>query len=403
MLVDVVLVAAGSGTRMGGTDKSLINVAGAPLLRWSLDALQAHPSVRRVVLVTAAERVHAYGSLSWIPSKVTQIATGGDSRSASVLAGLTALHEGPGDRADVIAVHDAARPGLSRELLDRLFAACGSDASAPTLPLSDSIVKVQGEGTNRVRAGSLPRETAAAVQTPQCFAGQHLNRMISEIGTLLAGDSLPTDETSVLERIGVTVHLVDGDARLRKLTDSSDLPLMEALLSSGDSSVGGRLTEIANALGTRASLASLRVGFGDDVHPVGTSGESTIDLAPQDRRHLIPIETVEDSSCFGSVHQLVVDSTRVGEGVFDGGLGDFVEHHAVHGDLRLQILLEVGGNGLPLAVFVGGEIHGRRLLHELTQFLDDLGTALGEFVGGLEVIVDVDSKTLRRQIGHVSD
>ena len=59
MLVDVVLVAAGSGTRMGGTDKSLINVAGAPLLRWSLDALQAHPSVRRVVLVTAAERVQA--------------------------------------------------------------------------------------------------------------------------------------------------------------------------------------------------------------------------------------------------------------------------------------------------------------------------------------------------------
>lgn len=273
MLVDVVLVAAGSGTRMGGTDKSLISVAGAPLLRWSLDALQAHPSVRRVVLVTAAERVHAYGSLGWIPSKVTQIATGGDSRSASVLAGLTALREGPGDRADVIAVHDAARPGLSRELLDRLFAACGSDASAPTLPLSDSIVKVQGEGTNRVRAGSLPRETAAAVQTPQCFAGQHLDRMISEIGTLLAGDSLPTDETSVLERIGVTVHLVDGDARLRKLTDSSDLPVMEALLSSGDSSVGGRLTEIANALGTRASLASLRVGFGDDVHPVGTSGE----------------------------------------------------------------------------------------------------------------------------------
>jgi 2-C-methyl-D-erythritol 4-phosphate cytidylyltransferase/2-C-methyl-D-erythritol 2,4-cyclodiphosphate synthase len=267
MLVDVVLVAAGSGTRMGGTDKSLISVAGAPLLRWSLDALQAHPSVRRVVLVTAAERVHAYGSLSWIPSKVTQIATGGDSRSASVLAGLTAL------RADVIAVHDAARPGLSRELLDRLFAACGSDASAPTLPLSDSFVQVQGEGTNRVRAGSLPRETAAAVQTPQCFAGQHLDRMISEIGTLLASKSPPTDETSVLERIGVTVHLVDGDARLRKLTDSSDLPVMEALLSSGASSVGGRLAEIANALGARASLASLRVGFGDDVHPVGTSGE----------------------------------------------------------------------------------------------------------------------------------
>ena len=273
MLVDVVLVAAGSGTRMGGTDKSLINVAGAPLIRWSLDALQAHPSVRRVVLVTAADRVHVYGSLSWIPSKVTQIATGGESRSASVLAGLSALREAPGDRADVIAVHDAARPGLTLELLDRLFAACGSDASAPILPLSDSIVRVQGEGTTRVRAGSVARETAAAVQTPQCFAGQHLERLISEVSTILKSASLPTDETSVLERIGVTVHLVDGDARLRKLTDSSDLPVIEALLSSGASSVESRLTEIANALGARASLASLRIGFGDDVHPVGISGE----------------------------------------------------------------------------------------------------------------------------------
>ena len=273
MLVDVVLVAAGSGMRMGGIDKSLISVAGAPLLRWSLDALQAHPSVRRVVLVTAADRVHVYGSLSWIPSKVTQIATGGESRSASVLAGLSALREAPGDRADVIAVHDAARPGLTLELLDRLFAACGSDASAPILPLSDSIVRVQGEGTTRVRAGSVARETAAAVQTPQCFAGQHLERLISEVSTILTSAILPTDETSVLERIGVTVHLVDGDARLRKLTDSSDLPVIEALLSSGASSVESRLTEIANALGARASLASLRIGFGEDVHPVGTSGE----------------------------------------------------------------------------------------------------------------------------------
>lgn len=272
MLVDVVLVAAGSGTRMGGIDKSLVHVAGEPLLRWSLDALESHPSVRRVVLVTAAERVRAYGSLSWIPSKVTQIVAGGDSRSASVLAGLKSLREGPGDRASVIAVHDAARPGLTREILDRLFVACGSDASAPTLPLSDSIVQIQGEGAARVRAASIPRETVAAVQTPQCFAGQHLDRMISEIATLLASGRLPTDETSVLERIGVTVRLVDGDARLRKLTDSSDLPVVEALLSSGARSVERGLSAIANALAARANLASLRLGFGDDVHPVGTSG-----------------------------------------------------------------------------------------------------------------------------------
>jgi 2-C-methyl-D-erythritol 4-phosphate cytidylyltransferase/2-C-methyl-D-erythritol 2,4-cyclodiphosphate synthase len=273
MLVDVVLVAAGSGTRMGGTDKSLITVAGVPLLRWSLDALQAHPSVRRVVLVTAADRVAAYGSLSWLPSNVTQILPGGDTRSASVLAGLTALCDAPGERAAIIAVHDAARPGLSGELLDRLFAACGSDASAPVLPLSDSITQVHGEGSSRVSAGSVPRESVAAVQTPQCFAGQHLDRMISEMRARLEGADVPTDETSVLERIGVPVHLTDGDPRLRKLTDPSDLPVIETLLASHASSVGGRLAVVAKALGERANLSSLRAGFGDDVHPVGSAGE----------------------------------------------------------------------------------------------------------------------------------
>jgi len=258
---------------MGGTDKSLIDVAGAPLLRWSLDALQAHPSVRRVVLVTAAERMAAYGALSWLPSKVTQILPGGDTRSASVAAGLTALRDAPGERAAIFAVHDAARPGLSGDLLDRLFSACGSDASAPALPLRDSIAKVQGEGSARVSAGSVPRESLMALQTPQCFAGKHLDRVIGEIRTLEAGGQTATDETSILERLGVPVHLIDGDARLRKLTDPSDLSVIETLLEPRASSSGNRLAEIASVLRERAGLSALRAGFGDDVHPVGTSGE----------------------------------------------------------------------------------------------------------------------------------
>jgi len=91
MHADIVVVAAGSGLRMGRVDKSLITVAGQPLLRWSLEALEAHPSVRRVVLVTAPERVAAYGALDWMPAKVTQIVPGGATRAASVAAGLAAV------------------------------------------------------------------------------------------------------------------------------------------------------------------------------------------------------------------------------------------------------------------------------------------------------------------------
>lgn len=273
MQVDVILVAAGSGSRMGGTDKSLITVAGAPLIRWSLETFEAHPLVRRVLLVTAEDRLTSYGALTWLPSKVTQILAGGDTRPASVRAGLMALRDAPGERADVIAVHDAARPGLSRALLDRLFASCKGDASAPSLPMSDSVATVRGRGETRVMAGPLPRETIAVVQTPQCFSGAHLDRMIGEMGTLLAEGETPTDETSVLNRIGVPVHLVDGDPRLRKLTDPSDLPLIEALLASDTNSVQGRLASIAAILGKDENLARLRLAVGDDVHPVGATGE----------------------------------------------------------------------------------------------------------------------------------
>ncbi len=273
MHVDVVVVAAGSGTRMGGTDKSLLSVAGRPLLRWSLDVLEAHAAVRHVVLVTAADRVASYASLDWIPSKVRQIVAGGVTRAASVAAGLTALKVAPGATANIIAVHDAARPGLTGELLDRLFAACGVEAAAPVLPLSDSITQVRGQGAARVAAGVLRRETLAAAQTPQCFAGQHLAAMIGALNAGAATPTSPTDEVGYLEGLGVTIHLVDGDARLRKLTEPSDLPLIESLLAPGPTAQPAGLTAVAAALSATANLSSLRIGWGDDVHPVGEAGE----------------------------------------------------------------------------------------------------------------------------------
>jgi len=277
MHVDVVVVAAGSGARMGGTDKSLLSVAGRPLLRWSLDVLEAHAAVRHVVLVTAADRVASYASLDWIPSKVTQIVAGGATRAASVAAGLTALKVAPGATANIIAVHDAARPGLTSELLDRLFAACGAEAAAPVLPLSDSITQVRGQGAARVAAGVLRRETLAAAQTPQCFAGQYLAAMIDALNAGAATSTSPTDEVGYLEGLGVTTHLVDGDARLRKLTEPSDLPLIESLLESllapGPTAQPAGLTAVAAALSATANLSSLRIGWGDDVHPVGAAGE----------------------------------------------------------------------------------------------------------------------------------
>ena len=273
MHADIVVVAAGSGLRMGGVDKSLITVAGQPLLRWSLEALEAHPAVRRVVLVTAPERVAAYGALDWMPAKVTQIVPGGATRAASVAAGLAAVAAAPGVVADVIGVHDAARPGLSADVIDRLLAACGSDAAAPVMRISDSITQVAGDGASRVAAGTVRRETLAAAQTPQVFAGAHLTAITAALHSGAANPAAPTDEVGYLQQLGITVHLVDGDARLRKLTEPSDLALIEALLLSDAARRLGSLGAVAEALRSIPSLGALRIGWGDDAHPVGASGE----------------------------------------------------------------------------------------------------------------------------------
>ena len=273
MHADIVVVAAGSGLRLGGVDKGLISVAGQPLLRWSLEALEAHPAVRRVVLVTAPERVAAYGALDWMPAKVTQIVPGGATRAASVAAGLAAVAAAPGVVADVIGVHDAARPGLSADVIDRLLAACGSDAAAPVMRISDSITQVAGDGASRVAAGTVRRETLAAAQTPQVFAGAYLTAITAALHSGAANPAAPTDEVGYLQQLGITVHLVDGDARLRKLTEPSDLALIEALLLSDAARRLGSLGAVAEALRSIPSLGALRIGWGDDAHPVGASGE----------------------------------------------------------------------------------------------------------------------------------
>ena len=90
----------------------------------------------------------------------------------------------------------------------------------------------------------------------------------------------------------------------------------------------------------------------------------------------------------------------------NGGLGDFVEHHPMHGhtglDRRLEVFDEVPTDGLTLSVFVGCQIDGTGLLGENSQLLDDLGATLGQFVGGLEVVVHVDGHALRGKVCDVA-
>ena len=136
------------------------------------------------------------------------------------------------------------------------------------------------------------------------------------------------------------------------------------------------------------------------LHPAG--GQAAVDPAPQHRRDLVAVQAVQQAAGLCGVDQPVVDATRVGDGVVDGGLGDLVEDHPLHRDLRLQVLQQVPGDGLALAVFVRREVELVGVLHRGTQVLHHVLAAQGQLVGGLEPVVHVDLQPLARQVGHMA-
>ena len=267
-IVDVVVVAAGSGLRMGGVEKGLIPIAGRPALAWSLGALAADPRVQRIALVVGAEQLVSYATLEWLPERVVTVVPGGATRAASVLAGIQALVDAPGVAGDLLLVHDAARPLLDAATLDRVIVAAIADGAAiPVVSIADTLKRV-AVGEPRRSGGTVDRTALVAAQTPQGVASRHV-AMLSDALRVAGEDS--TDEASLLEGLGIPVRLVDGDPRLRKITIPTDVMLLSAL--AGAEPDEGPSAAV-RALGARIKAAgsNIRVGWGDDAHPVGSAG-----------------------------------------------------------------------------------------------------------------------------------
>ena len=142
---------------------------------------------------------------------------GGDTRSDSVRAGLRAVPED----AEVVVVHDAARPLATRALFDAVIAAvrAGADAAVPGIPVSDTLKRVEGE---RV-VDTVDRELLVAVQTPQAFRASVLRAAHAQ-----RGDA--TDDAALVEAVGGQVVVVPGDPRNLKITTPDDLVVAAALL-----------------------------------------------------------------------------------------------------------------------------------------------------------------------------
>ena len=215
-----VLVAAGRGERFGGErPKAFANLAGRPLLAESLERLESSDWVEGFVVVAPpgweepsillAEEIGA--------GKVHAVVSGGETRADSVRAGVAEVPE----EGAVLLVHDAARPLLQEEVVERVVTAIGDgwDGAIPALPLADTVKLAQGEAV----VETVDRRGLFAAQTPQAFLAGSLR------GALARADDA-TDCAGLVEAAGGRVRLVEGDRRLVKVTTPADLDLVELLL-----------------------------------------------------------------------------------------------------------------------------------------------------------------------------
>lgn len=210
MEAGVVVVAAGEGRRFGGP-KAFVELEGRSLLE---RACAAFASFRDRVLVVRPEDLPRASRPGWT------VVAGGARRRDSVANGIEALRAGIG----IVLVHDAARPLLSPELVERVLAAAAlHPAVVPVVPLSDTVKRVRGD----VVLETLDRSALVAVQTPQAFRLDLLRRALQGDG------SDATDEAALVERLGGPVRTVPGDPWNIKVTGPEDLILLRALLRAG--------------------------------------------------------------------------------------------------------------------------------------------------------------------------
>lgn len=219
-----VIVAAGRGNRLGlDRPKAFAKLNGRPLLAESLERLEGSEWVDAIVVVAPEEWEEPSILLAEEigAGKVTACVMGGATRAESVRAGVAEVPED----ALVVLVHDAARPLLPAEVVERVLAPLGEgwDGAVPSLPLADTLKRADGEGTV---VETVDRTGLNAVQTPQAFLAPVLREALA--GELASA----TDCAALVEACGGRVRLVDGDARLLKVTTASDLAFVEGLLSS---------------------------------------------------------------------------------------------------------------------------------------------------------------------------
>ena len=217
--VGAIVVAAGTGRRMGGGDKIFANLAGKPLLAHTVDIFQRCPLIDQVVIVLSKDRLDEGWRLvkehRW--SKVSEVCPGGARRQDSVMEGLQRL-----SGCQWVVIHDGARPCLSQRLIDEgLNQARQSGAAVPAIPVTDTIKVVSSD---YFVAETPTRQHLWSVQTPQVFRCDIINEAYRK------AELDVTDDATLVENLGYMVKVYPGSDTNIKVTTPEDLLLAEAFL-----------------------------------------------------------------------------------------------------------------------------------------------------------------------------
>jgi 2-C-methyl-D-erythritol 4-phosphate cytidylyltransferase / 2-C-methyl-D-erythritol 2,4-cyclodiphosphate synthase len=219
MHVTAIIAAAGEGRRLGAAlPKQLLDIGGRSILERSVTAFARHERIDDVIVVLPASL--AANPPAWMKTPhlaaAIRIVTGGARRQDSVASAFDRVAPG----SDVVLVHDAARPFVSRELISRAIdAASAHGAAIVALPVRDTVKRVDVSGNGPVIAGTIPRESVYLAQTPQAFRREVLSAAVA----LGRSGVDATDEAMLAEQAGHRVHIVEGDPANVKITTTDDL------------------------------------------------------------------------------------------------------------------------------------------------------------------------------------
>jgi len=242
MFVSAVIAAGGRGLRLGADrPKQFLEIDGRSMLEMSVAALAVSPRINEIVIALPADHLTAVEkTLTSLSTKPVRVVAGGERRQDSVANAFAQVSP----QAEVVVIHDAARPFVTDDVIDRTIDAAETHGAAiAAITVRDTVKQVghaSADGSRRISA-TIPRDDVFLAQTPQAFRREVLERALTEGAGVDA-----TDEAMLVERLGLPVHVVDGDPRNVKITTPEDLAAAKAA--------------------SRRSSPQIRIGNGYDLH-----------------------------------------------------------------------------------------------------------------------------------------